>query len=45
MFFCERFGDTVSVMEGQYQNGLTDGMPLELIAKYTGLAPEEIAPL
>jgi predicted transposase/invertase (TIGR01784 family) len=67
------YRDTVSVMEGQYQNGLTDGMrrgiqqgiqqgakdanienarrmkadgmPLELIAKYTGLAPEEIAPL
>jgi len=56
------YRDTISVMEGQYQEGLekgiekgiekghiedarkmkADDMPTELIAKYTGLSPEEI---
>ena len=49
-----KYRDTLSVMEGQYQEGMkkghiedarkmkADAMPTELIAKYTGLTPEEI---
>jgi len=52
-----KYRDTLSVMEGQYQEGMkkghiedarkmkADDMPTELIAKYTGLSPEEIETL